>query len=112
MGSRPESFETCRGERAMQRRVSYRILGASLTGLLMLAMSGLSGAQTTSPPRTGLVSDPIAADVQGPDTLDSVQAGTAVSAAVAATQAASCKRQLTANVVALDQVFFYNRLGA
>src|SRR5215510_2562466 len=27
-------------------------------------------------------------------------------------QPATCKRQLAANVVALDQVFFYNRLGA
>lgn len=30
----------------------------------------------------------------------------------AQTASASCQRQLTANVVALDQVFFYNRLGA
>jgi hypothetical protein len=52
--------------------MSRQMVGVSLSGLLMLAMSAPSGAQT----------------------------------------APSCKRQLTANVVALDQVFFYNRLGA
>ena len=30
----------------------------------------------------------------------------------AQTAAPTCQRQVTANVVALDQVFFYNRLGA
>jgi len=49
------------------------LFGTSLSGLLLLAMSGPSEAQPAP---------------------------------------ATCQRQLTANVVALDQVFFYNRLGA
>jgi hypothetical protein len=83
------------------------MLGASLSGLLMLAASAPGGAQTS-----GLVTDPVAADVQGPDTLSASQAEAALATTIAAGTGATCKRQLTANVVALDQVFFYNRLGA
>ena len=35
-----------------------------------------------------------------------------VGPSAAQTTPPACQRQLTANVVALDQVFFYNRLGA
>jgi hypothetical protein len=45
------------------------------------------------------------------DTLTDAEAAAALGAATTP-PAATCKRTLTANVVALDQVFFYNRLGA
>ena len=98
----------------MQRRssrTSCRMLGLSLSGLLMLTTSAPGGAQTATLPATGLATDPVAADVQGSDTLTDAQAASALTAAITA-PAPTCKRQLTANVVALDQVFFYNRLGA
>lgn len=60
----------------MQRvksRMSSCLLGASLSGLLLLSTSWPSQGQPAT---------------------------------------ATCQRQLTANVVALDQVFFYNRFGA
>ena len=57
----------------LRSRMSCWLSGVSSSGLLLLAMSGPSEAQTAT---------------------------------------ATCQRQLTANVVALDQVFFYNRLGA
>ena len=54
------------------KKTSSWLFGVSLSGLLLVATSWPSAAQT----------------------------------------APTCQRQLTANVVALDQVFFYNRLGA
>jgi hypothetical protein len=57
--------------RCVRSRGYSWLFGASLSGLLLLAMSGPSEGQPVR-----------------------------------------CQRQLTANVVALDQVFFYNRLGA
>ena len=57
----------------VRSRKSPWLTGASLSGVLLLALGGPSEAQTAAP---------------------------------------TCQRQLTANVVALDQVFFYNRLGA
>ena len=60
----------------MQRtpsKMSGWMLGASLSGLLVLAASAPGGAQTS-----GLVTDPVAADVQGPDTLSASQADAAL----------------------------------
>ena len=87
---------------------------------LSLSLVGILPSQAAALPQSSLaVTEKAASRSASLTALDFPMAGAAASSEAAAetsvmapqAQAGSCNRILTANVVALDQPFYYNRLG-